>query len=257
MGMELIMGRNFSPIPELDSTHVIINETTIKIFGLSDNPIGEELTINNGSLKVTVIGVVKDFHFRSMHETIAPLIMQNNPYGGLIIKTKTKEMAGLLATLETNWKSFNTGEPFSYALLNQLYNETYLTEQKMGRILEIFAVLTVFVACLGLFGLVTFTAEQRVKEIGIRKVLGANVTQIVSMLSKDLLWLVVISFIIAFPLGFYLMDKWLEDFAYRINIQWWVFALAGIIVVSIALFTISFKTIKSALVNPVDSLRSE
>jgi putative ABC transport system permease protein len=154
-----------------------------------------------------------------MHETIAPLIMQNNPYGGLIIKTKTKEMAGLLATLETNWKSFNTGEPFSYALLNQLYNETYLTEQKMGRILEIFAVLTVFVACLGLFGLVTF--------------------------------------IIAFPLGFYLMDKWLEDFAYRINIQWWVFALAGIIVVSIALFTISFKTIKSALVNPVDSLRSE
>jgi putative ABC transport system permease protein len=109
-------------------------------------------------MKVTVIGVVKDFHFRSMHETIAPLIMQNKPYGGLIIKTKTKEMAGLLVTLETNWKSFNTGEPFSYGLLDRLYNETYLTEQKMGKILEIFAILTVFVACLGLFGLVTFTS---------------------------------------------------------------------------------------------------
>ena len=257
MGMELVMGRNFSSVPEVDSAHVIINETAVRTLGLGNNPVGEILSIDNGTRKLTIIGVVKDFHFKSLREIIAPLIMLNNPYGGLIIKTKTKEMSALLASLESEWQAFDTGEPFSYALLDELYNETYLTEQKMGTILEIFAMLTVLVACLGLFGLVTFTAEQRIKEIGIRKVLGASVVQIVSMLSKELLRLVVLSFIIAFPLGFYLMDKWLQDFAYRIDIQWWVFVLAGLVIVFIAFLTMSAKTIKSAWVNPVESLRSE
>lgn len=261
MGMQLVAGRNFSEVTSNDSSHVIINETAVEAFGLGENPVGQVLTANAGNQgkkrSLTVIGVIKDFHFRSLRETIAPLIMLNNPYGGLIIRTKTKDLAGLLSSMEGKWKTFHAEEAFSYALLDELYNETYLAEQKMGNIMKIFGALTIFVACLGLFGLVTFTADQRIKEIGIRKVLGANVTEIVSMLSKDLIILVAISFIIAFPLGYYLMDKWLQDFAYKIDIQWWVYALAGLITLLIAFFTMSFKTIKSALANPVDSLRSE
>lgn len=260
MGMEILEGRNFTEGSGNDSLNVIINETAVRTFGLGDNPIGKILTENwgeNGKRSLTVIGVIKDFHFRSLRETIEPLIMLNNPYGGLIIRTKTEETAALVSSLEKKWKSFDVEEPFSYALLNELYNESYLTEQKMGNIMKIFGALTIFVACLGLFGLVTFTAEQRVKEIGIRKVLGANVTEIVSLLSKDLIVLVSISFIIAFPVGYYLMDKWLQDFAYKIDVQWWVYVLAGLATLLIAFFTISFKTIKSALANPVDSLRSE
>jgi putative ABC transport system permease protein len=257
MGMELIQGRNFSQIASNDSSKVIINETAAKAFGLGSNPIGQILTIDEGKRSLTVIGVIKDFHFRSLHETIAPLIMLNNPYGGLIVRVNTKEIAALLSSIESKWKSFQVEEPFSYSLLDELYNETYLAEQKMGNIMNIFGGLTIFVACLGLFGLVTFATEQRVKEIGIRKVLGANVTEIMSLLSKDLIILVVISFIIAFPLGYYLMDKWLQDFAYKIDVQWWAYALAGLTTLLIAFFTMSFKTINSALANPVESLRSE
>ncbi|MBL7871142.1 MAG: ABC transporter permease [Cyclobacteriaceae bacterium] len=260
MGMELVAGRNFSHKLGSDSLNVIVNETAIKIFGLEDNPLGQTLTANAGNDRkktLTIIGVVKDFHFKSLHETIAPLIMLNNPYGGLIVKGKTKDMAGLIASIENKWKSFQVEEPFSYGLLDELYNETYVREQKMGSILKIFGMLTIFVACLGLFGLVTFTAEQRIKEIGVRKVLGANVTEIVTLLSKDLIILVAISFVIAFPLGYYMMDQWLQDFAYKIEIQGWVFALAGVTTLLIAFFTMSFKTIKSALANPVESLRSE
>lgn len=260
MGMELAAGRNFSETPGADSLNVIINETAAQIFGLAANPLGQTLTANTGDNEkrtLTVIGVIRDFHFRSLREPIAPLIMLNNPYGGLIIRTKTAEIAGLLASIEDKWKAFHVEEPFSYGLVDELYNETYLAEQKMGTILKIFGFLTIFVACLGLFGLITFTAEQRVKEIGIRKVLGADVTQIVSLLSRDLIMLVFVSFIIAFPLGYYLMDKWLQDFAYKIDIQWWVYALAGMTTLLIALSTMSFKTIKSALANPVKSLRSE
>ncbi len=261
MGMKLAVGRNFSETASHDSLNVIINETAAKIFGLGDNPLGQSLTVgiddNGVQRSLTIIGVVKDFHFRSLHEAIAPLIMLNNPYGGVIVRAKTKDIKELLASIEEKWKALHVEEPFSYALLDELYNETHLAEQKMGTILKIFGVLTIFVACLGLFGLISFTAEQRVKEIGIRKVLGANVTEIVSLLSKDLIILIAISLVIAFPLGYYLMDKWLEDFAYRIEIRWWVYALAGLTTLLIALFTMSFKTIKSAFVNPVESLRSE
>ena len=206
---------------------------------------------------LSIIGVVKDFHFRSLHESIAPLMMINNPYGGVIVRVKPNETASLLASIEENWKSFKVEEPFTYAFLDELYNETYVAEQRMGSILKIFVLLTIFIACLGLFGLVTFTAEQRVKEIGIRKVLGASVAQIVSILTKDLIILVAISLVIAFPLGYYLMDQWLLDFAYRINIQWWVFAMAGGLTLLIAFLTMSFTTVKSSLTNPVSSLRSE
>lgn len=258
MGMELLEGRNFSEIEKSDSLHVIVNEALVKTFGFGDNPLGQTITANfNQPKSFTIIGVVKDFNFRSLHEAIAPLMMFNNPYGGLIIKTNTPDMAGLIASIHETWTSFNSGEPFSYALLDELYNETYMKDQNMGTILKIFGLLTIFVACLGLFGLVTFTAEQRVKEIGIRKVLGANVLEIVSLLSKELLVLVSISFVIAFPIGFYLMEKWLQDFNYRIDIEWWAFVATGLITILIAFITMSFKTITSALINPAESLRSE
>jgi putative ABC transport system permease protein len=163
----------------------------------------------------------------------------------------------LISSMDKTWKEFQVGEPFSFGLLDQLYNETYVEEQKMGQVLQIFGMITIFVACLGLFGLVTFTAEQRIKEIGIRKVLGADISQIVSLLSRDLLLLVSLAFLVAFPLGYYLMNLWLQNFAYRIEIHWWIYAVAGIATLSIAFFTMSFTTIRSALANPVNSLRSE
>lgn len=261
MGMELVAGRNFSEAYGAESSNVIINETAARIFGLKDDPIGKTLksmTDNEGGrTDLTVIGVVKDFHFKSLHQSIDPLMMLKNPNSGLIVKAKTSDMRGLVSDMQKKWQEFNAEEPFSYALLDELYQKTYLSEQKMGAILRVFTLLTIFVACLGLFGLVTFTAEQKVKEIGIRKVLGSSVTQIIALLSKDLLRLVGISFIIAFPAGYYLMNQWLQDFTYRIEIQWWVFVSAGLITLLIAFVTISFKSAKAAMANPIDALKDE
>lgn len=261
MGMELVAGRNFSKEFGSDSLNVIINETAAKILGFTDDPIGKTLVraTNNegGRQNLTVIGVVKDFHFRSLDQKIEPLIMLNKSYGGLIVRAKLSDMSGLIESISTMWENLNAEEPFTYAILDDSYNQTYLAEQKMGDILKIFALLTIFIACLGLLGLVTFTTEQKFKEIGIRKILGSTVSQIVIMLSKDLIKLVFISFVIAFPLGFYLMNKWLQDFAYRTELNWQVFALAGSITILIAFVTISLKSIKAAIANPVKSLRNE
>ena len=166
-------------------------------------------------------------------------------------------MAGLIADSQRLWNSFGTDETFNYSLLDESYRQTYLTEQKMGTVLNVFALLTILVACLGLFGLVTFTAERRFKEIGIRKVLGSSVAQIVAMLSTDFLKLVGVSFLVAFPIGYYLMDKWLQGFAYRIDMQWWFFVLAGLITISIAFATIGWKSFRAATMNPVKALRDE
>lgn len=258
MGMELAEGRNFSKEFGADSTKVIINQIAAEILGFGKNALGKTLSrdTDNGKQQMTVIGVVRDFHFRSLRQKIEPLIMLYNPYGGLILRTKTADMSGLIASLETQWKQFGTKEAFTYSILDDDYNHTYLAERKMGTILRLFALLTILVACLGLFGLVTYTAEQRVKEIGIRKVLGSSVGQIVGLLSKDFLKLVGISFLIAFPLGFYLMNRWLRDFAYRIEIRWWMFVLAAGITLFIAFVTISFKSVRAAMANPVESLKA-
>lgn len=261
MRMTLVAGRNFSAIPSTDSANVIINETAARSFNVDNDPIGQTLTANLGpngaARKVTVIGVIKDFHFRSLHEEVAPLIMVNNPYGGMIVQVKTDNISALLSDMEKSWKAFHVNEPFSYAMLNELYNETYLQERRTAVVLEVFGLLTIFVACLGLFGLVTFNTNQRVKEIGIRKVLGANVAQIVTLLSRDMVTLVIISFVLAFPTAYYLMNKWLEGFAYRIDVSWWMVVMSGFITLVVAFCTMSFKTIQSALANPTQSLRSE
>ena len=255
MGMQLVAGRNFSKEFGADSINVIINETAAKVLGLGENPLGKEVTTGGGSK--TVIGVIKDFHFKSLHQPIDPLFMFYAPYGGLIIKAKSADMSRLIADANTLWNGFESDEAFGYTLLDDSYRQTYVTEQKMGTLLNIFAFLTILVACLGLFGLVTFTAEQRFKEIGIRKVLGASVSEIVTMLSKDFLKLVFLSFFIAFPLGYYLMNKWLEGFAYRIEMQWWLFGLAALVTLLIAFGTIGWKSFRAATMNPISALRDE
>jgi putative ABC transport system permease protein len=181
----------------------------------------------------------------------------NNNNENIIVKTNTKDIAGLLNTMKKNWNDLKGEVPFSYTFLDDRFNNSYESEQKIGLILSIFAGVTIFVACLGLFGLATFTAEQRTKEIGIRKVLGATVTSIVSLLSKDFLKLVIIAFIIATPVAWYMMNKWLQDFAYKTNISGWIFLLAAALAVTITILTVSFRAIRAAVVNPVDSLRSE
>nr|MBP6619265.1 ABC transporter permease [Leadbetterella sp.] len=241
--------------------NIIINDSAIKAFGLKPNPIGQTVLESVGADKpkeiLTIVGLVKDFHARSLHEKIDPLIMRYNPYYGLIIKVNSENSADLINTMKSKWTSYGTGEPFNSAYLDQLYNETYQKEANMNSILRIFAILTIFVACLGLFGLVTFTTEQRFKEIGIRKVLGSSVPQIVGLLSKDFLKLIVVSFLIAFPLGYYVMQNWLQDFEYRTELQWWVFVVAGLVTVLIAFITISYRSIQAALMNPVKSLKTE
>jgi putative ABC transport system permease protein len=261
-GMQLSAGRNFSKVFATDSSSVIINETAAKAFGLGSNPVGQRIirqknSDNGKNLPYTVIGVVKDFNFKSLHEPITPLLMVLNPESGLIIKVKTSDITGLLSSIKQQWDKFSQEEPFTYSFMDELYDKTYSSEAKTGRILNIFTVLTILVACLGLLGLAIYTAEQRTKEIGIRKVLGATVIQVVTMLSKDFFKLVLIACLIAFPLSYWAMHNWLQDFAYRINFSWWIFALAAFIALCIALFTISFQAVKAALANPVKSLRSE
>ena len=261
LGIQLLTGRNFSKDFASDSSGVVINESAAKAFGWGENAPGHSITtsIHNGD-KITyhVIGIVKDFHFRSLHELISPLVMAFSPNRGMmIVKLKTTDVSGLIAVLKTRWNSYGTEESFTYSFLDDRFNNTYQSEQKVGMILGIFAGLTIFVACLGLFGLAMFTAEQRTKEIGIRKVLGASVATIVNLLSIDFLKLVLVAVVIATPVAWWTMNKWLMDFAYRIDISWWMFALAAVTALLIALFTVSFQAIKAAIANPVKSLRTE
>jgi putative ABC transport system permease protein len=262
LGMRMNTGRNFSENMGTDSLAMILNEAAVKALGLNlKDAVGKNVIEVNSSkgknIPYHVIGVVKDFNFQSLHESIAPLIMTLEPEGGVIFKVRTADIAGLLESMKKQWNSFNTDEPFTYSFLDDLYNKTYYAEQKTSTILDIFAMLTVIVACLGLFGLVTYTAERRVKEIGIRKVLGASMAQITGMLSADFLKLVFLSCLIAFPVSWWATNKWLESFAYRMTMHWWVFALAGLIALMIALITLSFQAIKAALANPVKSLRTD
>ena len=260
--MHLAAGRNFSRELASDSAAVILNESAVRALGWEKDPLGRRLRdfVNNEGDKATyrVIGVVKDFHFKSFHERISPLIMILGRHtGSLIVKAKTRDMAGLLAAMKTEWASLTADAPFTYSFLDERFRQTYEQERKLGAILAIFAGLTIFIACLGLLGLAIFTGQQRTKEIGIRKVLGASVANILILLSKDFLKLVVIANLMAWPLAWWGMQQWLQDYAYRIGIGWWVFVLAGLAALLIALLTIGFQAIRTAWTNPVNALRSE
>jgi putative ABC transport system permease protein len=260
LGMKIVVGRNFSPAFGTDSSGIILNETAAKELGWSEGAVGHTIkSSNDGGKRIYhVIGVVQDFNFKSLHERIGPLMMTlGDNSGAMLVKVKTRDIPALLQSIEKQWDALAVDEPMLYSFLEENFNATYRAEQKTGQILGLFAGLTIFVACLGLFGLATFTAEQRTKEIGVRKVLGASVTSVVALLSSDFLKLVGIAILIASPVAWYTMDVWLQDFAYKIDISWWVFVLAGLLAVGIALLTVSFQSVKAALMNPVESLRSE
>ncbi|MDQ6479164.1 ABC transporter permease [Dyadobacter sp. LHD-138] len=261
LGMEMASGRNFSKDFGNDSSGVILNETAAAMLGWKNNALDHRITnTNNEGNKGTfrVIGVVKDFHFRSMHEKITPLVMVlSKDAGTMIVKMQAKDASGLLAQMKRQWNQFKPEAPFSYSFLDERFNNTYQAEQKTGLILGVFSGLTIFVACLGLFGLATFTAQQRTKEIGVRKVLGASIGSIVVLLSGEFLKLVTIALILASPAAWYLMTEWLQDFEYKINIEWWIFGVAGALTVAVALLTVSYQSIKTALIDPVKSIRME
>jgi putative ABC transport system permease protein len=261
LGMEMAAGRNFSREFGNDSSGVIINETAANMLGWKTGALDKTITnTNNEGGKGTfhVIGVVKDFHFRSLHERIAPLVMiLKHDTGTMLVKIKTKDVKGLLASTETLYNRFKPEQPFSYSFLDERFNSVYKAEQKTGQILGLFAGLTLFVAALGLFGLATFTAQQRTKEIGVRKVLGASIGSIVALLSGEFLKLVLIALILATPVAWYVMTEWLQDFEYKVAMEWWYFAISGLLATAIALLTVSYQSIKTALINPVKSIRME
>ena len=263
MGIELIAGRDFDPSFSLDTMNYLVNEAAARKIGYQD-PVGKELTMWGD--KGTIIGLMKDFHHNSLHVPIEPLILrlfkgswvsEGGYWGNVIIRTENGKSKQAIASMEKVFKQFNPGFPFKYYFTDDEIAKNYKAEHTVSKLSKYFAFLAIFISCLGLFGLVTFTAEQKTKEIGIRKVLGASVTGIVRMLSKDFLKLVLIATIIAFPVAWWLMHTWLDDFAYRIDIGWWVFVVAGIAALLIALLTISFQSIKAAIANPVKSLRTE
>ena len=265
MEIKLAAGRNFSDaIPADHSGSVLVNETMVKESGWKE-PIGKQmLKVNNNDGKIAsakVIGVVKDFHTYSLQHKVEPLVMimppGTNEEDNLYIKIAKGKIAEGLTYLNKVYASFDKSDPVEYHFLDQNFAKQYSAEVKQGQIALIFSLLAILIACLGLFGLATFTAQQRTKEIGIRKVLGANVADIVRMLSTDFLKLVLIATIIAIPIGWIAMDKWLRDFAYRINMEWWIFAAAGFTALFIALITVSSQAIKAATANPVESLRME
>lgn len=257
MKLKLAEGREFSKQYPTDSMGFLINETALKVIGYK-NPIGK--TINWGGRKGTIVGVLKDFHFQSLHTNIRPLIAYlgaNRISGNAIIRIEAGKTTEALAEIEKICKRLNPKFPFTFSFTDQEYARQYQSEQVVGKLSNYFACLAIFISCLGLFGLATFTAEQRTKEIGVRKVLGATVAGIVGLLSKDFLRLVGIAIIIASPIAWWLMHQWLQGFAYKIDIEWWVFVLAGVLSVLTAVLTISFQSIKAALMDPVKSLRSE
>jgi putative ABC transport system permease protein len=253
--LKLAHGNTFLGVPA-DSAHYILNETAVREAGIKD-PIGKRFSLHGN--KGIIIGVVKDFHFASLKQKIEPTIFYYRPGNNwrMFVKTSGKDASLAIQSLQKLWKQYNPAFPLDYSFLDEDYDRLYKSDQRSGVLFSAFAAIAILISCLGLFGLATYTAQVKIKEIGIRKVLGASVLNITIMLSKDFLWLVVISLIIASPIAGYAMNKWLQDYAYRIHMQWWMFALAGISAILIAFITISFQAIKAALANPVKSLRSE
>ncbi|WP_288426717.1 ABC transporter permease [uncultured Spirosoma sp.] len=253
MGVQLLAGRDFVAG---DTMNYLVNESAARMMNLKE-PVGTEITFQRG--KGHIVGLLKDFHLNSLHEPIRPLILSYYPKwtNFFLIKTQPGQTQEALLATERIIHQFNPGYPFVYRFLDQEYETLYRSETLANTLVRYFGILAIFIACLGLFGLATFTANQRTKEIGVRKVLGASVASIVALLSRDFLKLVLIAIVLASPLAYYAMNQWLQGFAYRVDIRWWVFALAGLLAIGIALLTVSFQSIKAALVNPVKSLRSE
>jgi hypothetical protein len=257
MKLQLAEGRDFSKDYPTDANAYIINETAAHQIGYT-KAAGRWL-VKNGR-KGYIIGVLKDFHFRSLHEQINPMIVEvreAGDYGNILVRIQSGKTREAMAGIESLCRKLNPAFPFTYSFSDQEFQKLYQSEQIAGNLSTIFAVLAILISCLGLLGLVMFTAEQRTKEIGIRKVLGASVTGIVRLMTADFIKLVVIAIVVAIPIAWWAMNQWLNDYAYKTSIGWWTFVLAGAAAILIALGTISFHAIKAALANPVVSLKSE
>ena len=267
LGIKIVEGRNFSREFGSDSSSIILNEAAVRQLGYELTEGSKNNSINkpvytwegrSSIVKYNVIGVVKNFHFESFHQNIGPLCFILKRSTGLIsFKVSASKIPVIIKEAETKWKRMAAGTPFTYKFLDDSFNEVYKAEHRVGIIALSFSTLAIIVACLGLFGLATFLAEQKTKEIGVRKVLGASVPAILLMLSKEFIKWIAIANIIAWPLAYYFMDKWLQEFAYRISINWWLFIIAGVVALIIALITVSFQAVKAATANPVKSLRYE
>ncbi|HTQ65367.1 MAG TPA: ABC transporter permease [Puia sp.] len=258
--MKILAGRSFSRDFASDTTHaMIVNEAAMKMFGYTSPQqiIGKKFS--QWGREGTIVGVVKDFHFRSLQEVIKPLSLRIEPRGcGLVsVGINSKNIPATIASIENKWKTLIPHRPFSYYFLDDFFDKQYRSEDRFGKLFLNFAILAIFISCLGLLGLASYSTMQRTKEIGIRKVMGASVPNILNLLSIDFLKLVAISFLIAAPIAWYFMHKWLEGFAYRTNLYWWIFALAAVLGLLITLITISFQAIRAAVANPVKSLRTE
>jgi len=266
LGIELSAGRNFSKEFTTDESGAfILNETAVKQFGWND-PLNQQIIWPSSLLrrdaivkKGRVIGVVKDFNVTSLHQRIEPVLLQIRPknFHGISARIKTENVPETLAFIREKWATFSPLYPFEYSFLDEDFNKLYRADDKVGQLFGIFSSLAIFVACLGLFGLASFTTEQRTKEIGIRKVLGSSVSGILVLLSKEFTRWILLANIIAWPIAWYLSRNWLQNFAYRIGVQIWVFILSGLLALAIALLTISYQSIKAALADPIDSLRYE
>lgn len=252
--MKMAAGRAFTG-DESDQGHFILNEAAVKEMGLKD-PVGKRFSMSGR--RGTILGVVKDFHFASMKEKIAPTVFVYGKYlPGIYIKTTGRDAANAVKAAETQFLRYNGAYPFSYHFLDDLFNNLYKGEQTEGKLFNYFAAIAIFISCLGLLGLAAYTAQVRTREIGVRKMLGASVSRIVGLLAQDFVKLVFIAILIATPLAWFVMYKWLQAYAYRIGIGWWVFVVAGSIAAAIAFVTISFQSIKAARANPVKNLRAE
>lgn len=264
MGFQLVTGRLFSrQFPGDTSNRLVVNEVLLSKLAIPiEKAIGQKLNFDyqGKTNSFDIVGVVKDFHFEDLHQPIQPyaFLLNTRPtFNYLVVHLRTAKMQKMLRFLEQTWKTLRPDEPFAYSFVSEDFQRNYIAEVRTSRIVSSFTLITILISCLGLFGLATFTTEQRRKEIGVRKVLGASVASVVRLLSQDLLKLVLVAIVIASPLAWYAMHRWLQNFAYRTDINWWYFALAGLLAMSIALLAVSFQSIKAALMNPVKSLRSE
>lgn len=257
LGMSLKSGRDFNPIAKYDSTSIIVNESFAKLLNKED-VIGEK--VQNDGRDYEIVGVVRDFIYSDVYANAAPLILFAQPSSTNYLFIRLKQgldMPDALAKIESVIKTHNPAYPFEYRFMDEEFGKLFKSEMLIGKLSRLFALLAIFISCLGLFGLAAYTAERRTKEIGIRKVLGASEQSLVLLLSKDFVKLVLIAILVATPLAWYFMSNWLQDFAYRIELSWWFFATAGVLALFIALATVSVQAIKAASANPVKNLRIE
>lgn len=265
MGMEILEGRDFQE-EFADSSSVILNEAALKAMDIQD-PLGKQIFSSNFNQEdieqsFTIVGIIKDFHFQSLHREVEPLflVIPPNPQGinnNINVRIKPNSFTSTISQIEQSWKTFNPEQPFQFTFLDSDLNELYTAEQTSKKVFGLFTMLAIFIACMGLLGLAAYITKRRTKEIGIRKVIGASTGQIIGLLTKDFLKLVIIALVVATPIAWFGMSQWLQNFAFSINLSWWIFVLAGALAIGIAFFTVSFQSIRAASANPIQSLRDE